>query len=138
MIQQYHFTRILMKLLCFRLVTFFLHVKPDLSNLVQAIVRVLQIYFKMLFILLLLVKVIKLHLYVQCFFTSYLYIYKKKLCGIWRNTVIGLAYISIPVYSSQNQTNLSNLRCIFRTLSNIYDGVFCGNSQCLKAVNFFL
>ena len=46
-----------MKLLCFRLVTFFLHVKPDLLILVQAIVRVLQIYFKTLFISLLLINV---------------------------------------------------------------------------------
>ena len=30
-----------MKLLCFRLVNFFLHVKPELLILVQAIVRVL-------------------------------------------------------------------------------------------------
>ena len=57
MIQQHHFTHILMKLLCFRLVTFFLHVKPDLLILVQAIVRVLQIYFKTLFISLLLINV---------------------------------------------------------------------------------
>ena len=46
-----------MKLLCFRIVTFFLHVKPDLLILVQAIVRVLYIYFKTLFTLLLLVNV---------------------------------------------------------------------------------
>ena len=42
-----------MKHLCFRLVTFFLHVKPDLLILVQAIVRVVQIYFKKLILLLL-------------------------------------------------------------------------------------
>ena len=35
MIQQYHFTHILMKHLCFRLVTFSLHVKPDLLILVS-------------------------------------------------------------------------------------------------------
>ena len=45
-----------MKHLCFRLVTFFLHVKPDLLILVS-IVKVLQIYFKTLFNLLLLVNV---------------------------------------------------------------------------------
>ena len=43
----------LMRHLCFRLVTFFLHVKPDLLILVQAIVRVVQIYFKKLILLLL-------------------------------------------------------------------------------------
>ena len=40
-----------MRHLCFRLVTFFLHVKPDLLILVQAIVRVVQIYFKKLILL---------------------------------------------------------------------------------------
>ena len=35
MIQWYHFTRIPMKHFCFRLVAFFLHVKPDLQILVS-------------------------------------------------------------------------------------------------------
>ena len=65
-----------MKLLCFRLVTFFLHVKPDLLILVQATVRVLYIYFKTLFTLLLLVNVRVHNVFVRLIC---LYIYKKKV-----------------------------------------------------------
>ena len=65
-----------MKFLCFRLVTFFLHVKPDLLILVQATVRVLYIYFKTLFTLLLLVNVRVHNVFVRLIC---LYIYKKKV-----------------------------------------------------------
>ena len=63
-----------MKLSCFRLVTFFLHVKPALLILVQAVVRVLQIYFKTLFILLLLVIVRVYNVFLRLIYNIYIYI----------------------------------------------------------------